>query len=110
MCRAAYALSRVCIEPAYVLSRLAAVYLRSAVRGTAYVWGPLYAGPLIASRLCAGATYVPYRLCIEPLIYCTEPLMCRAAYVVPDGLYTEALMCRAAYVVSRRLCTEPLMC
>ena len=27
MRRAAYALSRVCIEPAYVLSRLAAVYM-----------------------------------------------------------------------------------
>ena len=49
ICREAYALSRVCTEPAYVLSRLAAVYLRSAVRGTP-VWGPLYAGPLIASH------------------------------------------------------------
>ena len=36
--------------------------------------------------------YALSRLCIEPLMYCTEPLS------VPDGLYTEPLMCGAAYV------------
>ena len=43
---AAYALSRVCTEPAYVLSRLAAVYLRSAVRGT-----PMCGGRYMLGRL-----------------------------------------------------------
>ena len=44
--RAAYALSPVCIEPAHVLSRLAAVYLRSAVRGT-----PMCGGRYMLGRL-----------------------------------------------------------
>jgi len=55
---------------------------------------------------------VPCRLCIQPLMYCTEPLMCRAAYVLspnaPGGLYTKQLMCRAAYVLSPYLLA--LMC
>jgi hypothetical protein len=42
ICRAAYALSRVCTEPAYVLSRFAAVL---AVRD-AYVWGRYMLGRL----------------------------------------------------------------
>jgi hypothetical protein len=42
MRRAAYMPGRVCTEPAYVLSRLAAVYLRSAVRGTPPMCGGRY--------------------------------------------------------------------
>jgi hypothetical protein len=41
-----YALSRVCTEPAYVLSRLAAVYLRSAGRRT-----PMCGGRYMLGRL-----------------------------------------------------------
>jgi hypothetical protein len=46
MRRAAYALSRVCTEAAYVLSRLAAVHLRPAVRGT-----PICGGRCMLGRL-----------------------------------------------------------
>jgi hypothetical protein len=46
MRRAAYVLSRVCTEPAYVLSCLAAVYLRSAVRGTLMCGGRYMLGRL----------------------------------------------------------------
>jgi hypothetical protein len=42
----AYVLSRVCIESAYVLSHLAAVYLRSAVLGT-----PMCGGRYMLGRL-----------------------------------------------------------
>src|SRR5215469_2473459 len=75
--------------------------------GGRYMLGRLWRATNIASRLCAGAAYVPCRLCIGPLMYCTEPLMCRLRTEplnVPGGLYTEPLMCRAAYVLSR-LCT-----
>jgi hypothetical protein len=60
MCRAAYVRSRLCTEPlmrraAYALSRLCVEALSRCVLKVccawdAYVWGPLYAGLLIASR------------------------------------------------------------
>jgi len=47
---AAYALSRVCTEPALCVEPLSRCVLKVCGASDAYVWGPLYAGPLIASH------------------------------------------------------------
>ena len=84
----AYVLSRVCTEAAYVLGRLC-------------VWTPLYAGRLIAGRLCT-----------EPLMYGLLILLSPygLSALLLSSLCVLGTLCAEPPLMYCAACAEPLMC